>query len=311
MSGRWAIRALAAALALAALPAIAAPAAPTQLQLVAANARLAIARSPSHWLQSLDAPPPTLVAALAPTGDDAFDADWAVIAAGAIETDRESGDIAVTLWFNPVFDAGLAVRWARTARGWTPIAGAPVPGELLRGEALARGAAGGRPAWPAAAGSLAQNLAAAAVEDDRAALSGAWPAALDASAAQRLAWTRGTLARVGEAQRTMRLMATDPGYGDAAWRVRRALVEDDPAKLPPSVQRDLARMGEAGLLDLQPVAALRRPDGWSLVLQSPAAVGAAWFAHFADPAPGREADLAGFTVAPLTPPPAPASGTSP
>lgn len=307
MSGRAAILGLAAALALVASSAIAAPSSPTELQLAAARARLAIAQSPSRWLQSLSAAPPTLVAALEPTGDDAFDGDWAALAAGAIETDRESGDSAVTLWFNTVFDAGLAVRWARTAQGWAPVAGAPVPGESLRGEALG----GGRPPWPAAAGSLAQNLAAAALDDDRAALSGAWRVALDASAAQRLAWTRGILARVGQAQRTLRLMGADPGYGDAARRVRRALVEDDPAQLPPQVQRDLARMGEAGLLDLQPVAALRRPDGWSLVLQSPAAVGAAWFAHFADPAPGRPADLAGFTVAPLTSPPATAPGSNP
>jgi hypothetical protein len=117
--------------------------------------------------------------------------------------------------------------------------------------------------------------------------------------------------RVSTAQRTLRLMAMNPGYADAARRVRQALVEDDPAKLPPQVQRDLARMGEAGRLNLQPVAALRRPDGWTLVLQSPAAVGAAWFAHFTDPASGRAADLAGFTVAPLTPPPATESGAAP
>jgi len=307
MSGRAASLALAAALASAAIPALAAPAAPTQLQLAAANARLTIASSPARWLQSLDAPAPALVAVLAPTGDDAFDAEWAAIAAGAIETDRESADAAVTLWFNPVFDAGLAVRWVRTAQGWMPVDAAPVSGQLLRGEM--RG--GSPPPWPAAAGALAQNLAAAALVDDRAAASGVWPAALDASAGQRAARTWALMDRVSAARRTLRLMAMNPGYADAAWRVRRALVEDDPAKLPPQVQRDLARMGDAGLLALQPVAALRRPDGWSLVLQSPAAVGAAWFAHFTDPAPGRAADLAGFTVAPLTPPPAAAPGTSP
>ena len=308
MSGRAVILALAAALTAATSSVRAAPTAPTRLQVAAAIARLAIAQSPSHWLDSLSLAPPTLVAALEPTGDDAFDRDWAVIAAGAIETDRESSDGAVTLWFNPVFDAGLAVRWTRTAQGWTPAAGAPVTGELLRGEPLSRYARSGSLAWPAAAGAMAQSLAAAALRDDRAALAGAWPAALDAPAQDRTAWTWVALARVDQAARAMRLMAMRPGYGDAAFRVRRALVEADPAGLAPQVQRDLGRMGEAGLIELQPVAALRRQDGWSLVLQSRAAVGAAWFAHFSDPAPGRAADLAGFTVAPLTPPPAASAG---
>ena len=162
--------------------------------------------------------PPTLVAALEPTGDDAFDRDWAVIAAGAIETDRESSDGAVTLWFNPVFDAGLAVRWTRTAQGWTPAAGAPVTGELLRGEPLSRYARSGSLAWPAAAGAMAQSLAAAALRDDRAALAGASPAALDAPAQDRTAWTWVALARVDQAARAMRLMAMRPGYGDAAFQ---------------------------------------------------------------------------------------------
>ena len=58
-------------------------------------------------------------------------------------------------------------------------------------------------------------------------------------------------------------------------------------------------MGQAARLTLRPVAAIRRRDGWSVVLQSPDAVAVAFMAHFADPPTGGEARLALFSEVPM------------
>ena len=57
-----------------------------------------------------------------------------------------------------------------------------------------------------------------------------------------------------------------------------------------------ALYGAAARQALRPVAAYRRADGWSLVLQSPEGPGAAWIVHFADSPGGLRARIVGVTL---------------
>jgi hypothetical protein len=94
-----------------------------------------------------------------------------------------------------------------------------------------------------------------------------------------------------------RMYAT-PGYQFARLGARLILALSDPAQLParPELKRALALYGDAARQALRPVAAYRRADGWSLVLQSPEGPGAAWIVHFADSPGGLRARIVGVTL---------------
>ncbi|HEY2710185.1 MAG TPA: hypothetical protein VGI95_19255 [Caulobacteraceae bacterium] len=284
----------------AAAPAVAQPSSDA-LTSVAARTRFAIAASPNQALQALRGPSRrTFTWVIRSNGTEAFDRVWADLLTGAVQTRRETADDGVTLWFNPVFDAGLAVRWRRTDRGWVAVGAAPVLGETLRGEPLDPGAGAGNVAWPGATPSLAAGLTATAAADNQAAASGAWAKAFDAPARDRALRASVLISRVSTAELYLRLISRERGYRGYDAAIRQSL-QGGPDQLGPDLKQDLAMMGEAGELGLRPVSAVRRPDGWSVVLQSSDAVGAAWFAHFTDPTSSGQAKLESFTVAPLTP----------
>jgi hypothetical protein len=236
---------------------------------------------------------PAIAAALRPDGSDRLDPLWGTLMAGAVQTRHESGDEGVTLWFNAVFDAGLEVRWRRVGGSWQAVDAVAVLGETLRGEPLAA-RQDGRVGWTSTTGSIHDALS-TSVQRTRQAVAGqALERAFSAPSQARTAAARIALMRAAHGVIGVRASSQLPGYEVCLSLLRSTLSGNDEADAPaltPDVRGGLAAMGDEGRLALRAVAALYRPDGVSFVLQSPAAPGVVWFAHYANPAPGGLARL--------------------
>jgi len=259
---------------------------------VAGAARYRLSASSALLLAELDPRSRAVfVAALGLDRDPAMGPIWSRVMAGALQVRREAQNSADTLWFNPVIDVGLVVRWARDGEGWVAIAAAPVLGETLRGDA---GAVALTPHWAGAGGNLADALAQSAARSFASADRESWNRLFEAAPADAPAIP----VRPALAGRALARMAATPGYAGSARLLHRLLVSEDPAerRLPLALQESLSNFGEAARLTLRPVTALRRPDGWTMVLQSPDAPAIAWLAHFTDPAAGEPALPAAFAT---------------
>ena len=278
------IRRIRLALALASLSVTAAPVAAEPLYAHAGLARYALAADQGTFLDWLD-PESAGVFAAAMGGDHGeLGSWWSHLMAGAVQVRREDGDLAETLWFNPLLDAGLATRWEQRAGGWVAIAVVPVTGAVLRGEPLAVA-----PTLPV--GNLRQAMEALAART--------WPAAEQASwfAFDQTGVGTAVVRRIGAARAGLNAMRATAGYETAGVLARDALVTGDETALDLPVRRALHAMGAEARLTLRPVSAYPRPDGWTLALQSPDAPMLAWLVHFADPAaPGAAATIAGFQL---------------
>ena len=267
-------------MALAPLPAAAGP-----LVADAGMARYALAADEALFLAQLD--PSSRAVFESAIGDDfgAAGGFWSDIMAGALQLRREDGDTAEVLWFNPVFEAGLASRWQREGERWHVIAAVPVTGETLRGEP----ALPVLPGWMDSDG-LALGLASAAAAIWPAAQAADWFGA-DSTGAGSVAITRVLLARTALAE-----MTRAPGFAAARGELRAWLVGRSDATLPPPLRDALARIGSDARLTLRPVSALYRAEGWTVTLQSPDAPRIAWLAHFGIGADGTASTLAFETV---------------
>ena len=236
-------------------------------------ARYALAADEGLFLDTRD-PQSRAVFEAALGGDHAVLGDlWSLLMVGAVQVRHETGDTAETLWFNPLFDAGLATRWRHTEAGWQAVASSPVTGEALRGQPIVR-----TPVNWGTSGSLKSAVETRARASWTASAGGGW-LDRDLTNAGTAALTRAMAAR-----QSLNRLRGAPGYEDAAQRVRQALVTGSDADLPASVRRGLIVMGQHARLTLRPVAGYHHPDGWTLALQSPDAPRLAWLVHFADPA---------------------------
>jgi len=263
------------------------------LAAISGAARYRLAASTDLMLAELDpGSAASIVRALGLGRDPDTGPAWSRIAAGAIQVRREAQDSADTLWFNPVLDAGLVIRWLREGETWTAIAAAPVLGETLRGEVVA----GSAPLWAAGSGNLAIALKVSAARSFAAADAGSWNRLFAAAPYEALPVSE----RPDVAHRALAEMRLSPGYADSLTLLYRILTTEASGRAMPAAMRDsLVALGDAARLTLRPITALRRPDGWTVVLQSPDAPKIAWFAHFADPAPGAQALPAGFAAVAL------------
>ena len=271
------------------------PAADVPLAAVAGAARYRLSASSDLLLQGLDPDSSAVFAErLMVDRERPLGLLWTQLAAGALQVRRESGGSADTLWFNPALDAGLLVRWTRVGGGWRAVAVAPFLGETLRGEA-ARDVA--TPPWAQTDGDLARSLDEAARRSFAAAARVDWNPLFDAGAREELA----VLARLAHARDALGDADLAPGYAGIAARLRRLLIVDDPgaAGLPDAVRSGLARLGSTARQSLRPVGALRRPDGWTVIVQSPDAPAIAWLVHFADPRAGQWAAVAAIAAVQL------------
>ncbi len=251
----------------------------------AGSARYALAGDEGLFLDTRD-PQSRAVFEAALGGDHGGLGDlWSLLLAGAMQIRRESGDTAETLWFNPLFDAGLATRWERWESGWRAVAATPVTGELLRGEKIVVA-----PVNWGSSGSLKTSVEARARITWTVSASGGW-LDRDATGAGTAALVRAMAARD-----SLNQLRIAPGYENAVMSVRQTLVTGDASGLPAGVQKGLALIGQGARLTLRPVAGYRRSDGWTLALQSPDAPRIVWLAHFADPSGGGAAMVKSYQI---------------
>lgn len=262
----------------------AAPAAPPPLAAVAGAARYRLSASSDLLLEYLDEDSRAAFArGLRVDRERPLGLLWSQLMAGAVQIRRESGDTAETLWFNPVLDVGILARWTRGPAGWRAAAVAPVLGERLRGEAVSDLAT---PGWLAGSGDPAESLHSAGEASFAAAEAATWAPLFDVSEADLTA----AVARLMIARGAMRRMEEAPGYGLSVAALRQALSgATETSTLPAPLAASLRTFGATARRTLRPVTAIRHPDGWTLVLQSPDAPAVSWLVGFADPAPGGTA----------------------
>jgi hypothetical protein len=249
------------------------------------NARYALAADESLFLGALDPTSQTVFAAALGEDTGQFGNYWADLIAGAVQLRRESADTAETLWFNPLFDVGLAARWQRGSDGWRATAASPISGEALRGEVTDVA-----PVNWGTSGSLKAAVEAKARATWAASANGGWMDR-NMSDSGSAALMRAFMARV-----SLGSMYGSPGYEYAEPVVQKALVSGAASDLSPAAHRALQLTGMQARLTLRAVAAYRRPDGWTLALQSPDAPRRAWLVHFTDPESGGRAAIKGYQL---------------
>lgn len=273
----------------AALPATAAPG-PNDLIVTAGAARYSLSSGHSQLLM-LDDGSRAIVTAALKLDDPAYAALWGRLLTGATQLRHENGDQADTLWFNPLFDGGVVAHWTRVNGTWQVQAVSPVTGAALRSEAGL--IEPHRMAWLNTPGDMGRNLGISAEATFAAADRADWAA---------LAGVKGNvdavLMRPYEANRGLFSMVATPGYEHALNLVDHLMITGDPAalRLPVAMRRGLASYGDSARDTLGPVAAYRRPDGWTLVMQSPEAPQVAWLIHFAAPRGDDPAMPRGFVA---------------
>jgi hypothetical protein len=253
----------------------------------AGMARYALAADQQYLFEWLD-PASAAVLADALGGENAaLGHYWSTLMAGAVQMRREDAEAGETLWFNPLFDAGLAIAWEPSSTGWVAVAAVPVTGEMLRGEPFS--------ALPVSyAGSIKDEAEARARATWAAAAAGPW-VANDATSAGLV-----VLSRVMDGQDGLDGLRASEGYETAGMMVRELLAGTDDRALAAPLRDALALMGPDARLSLRPVAGWRRADGWTMALQSPDAPMLTWLAHFTDPAAeGQAATLAALQIANL------------
>jgi hypothetical protein len=110
------------------------------LQIEAASARYRLTDTTTLFLKGFDAEGTkslqSAVSVPKGTHDDAF---WSDLIAGALQVRHQDGDSGQTLWFNPIFDAGLVIEWKLDTEQWQPEAAWWVLGQDIRNDAAAKG----------------------------------------------------------------------------------------------------------------------------------------------------------------------------
>lgn len=214
---------------------------------------------------------------------------WSQVMTGALQLWREDETNGETLWFNPLFDAGLATQWKRGPNGWRAVAAIPVTGEMLRGEAFSA-----NPVTWSGKGNLHTILQDKARVTWRASEYGDW------FAASRDGAGTAVVDRALAAAVALNVMRTSVGYDEAILSAWRALTKEDESKLPEDVRQGLYATGPRARESLRPVAAFSRPGGWAVAMQSPDAPRLTWLALFANPTvPGQAAEFSGYALVDL------------
>ena len=242
----------------------------------AAAARISLIVSMDRFLGDLD-PQSREAAKLAFAIGNHRSAPWPILLRGALQGRRQSGAVGETLWFNPVFDAGLLLRWRSMPTGWQVTrawwvlgsdirqdkAGSPPRLALPIGDVDATSIADAISATPAAADlryvfdhnvfplMTATDWASPAASDDR------------KREVARRAWGAVMAMQAFDA-------ATDHGAGRT--RVLNYLMDaaiDPTATMPPATLQILRSLDRSTRASLYPVSAFKRADGrWRLVVQS-------------------------------------------
>jgi len=224
--------------------------------------------------------------------DDALvrpgEALWPQVMAGALQVRHESGDDGETLWFNPVFDAGLLIHWRRLSGAWTAVDARWVLGSQIRNEPSS---ATSLPIGDADSKWRPDQLAETALRVFQTASAAGWAAPAKAPAS-----TTEVLRRAKAAATSLAAFRSAEGLGE--WAARRILVHEDPRSpdLDANLARALARFGPDARASLRAISAYHQGSGrWTLVLQSPDAPAVAWFVHF-DQQSGGSTQIVGIDM---------------
>jgi hypothetical protein len=209
---------------------------------------------------------------------------------GALQVRHQAGDEGETLWFNPVFDAGLLIHWRRTRSAWDAVSTQWLLGREIRGDDP--GAHAPLPIQVVDVGSFGAAFPAVATATLERAAAPQWQ--VPRAAARDDTEIR---ARFSAAATALRAMRKAPGYEHSVEVAHALLARHDPSGPRPSdaLAAALNRLGSTALSTEQPVSAFRGSEGWSLVLQSPLAPGVVCFVRFKDNSQGA-AEIVGVAV---------------
>jgi hypothetical protein len=217
------------------------------------------------------------------TPDDA--AIWPQLIAGAVQVRHEAGRTGETLWFNPVFDAGLVIRWRGESTRWRVTDAWWVLGRDIRGDRAQR--------RPLPIGSVNAPILRGetldAVREFRIASAKNWrpPKPRPGAAAE-------VVSRVQAAQAAINALQAAPGHDHSVWTARTLLSFSGPetSGLGTGLTRSLESLSPETRLTLRWVSAYSGGDAdWTLVTQSPFAPGQAWFVAFSAPTDATAAQV--------------------
>lgn len=103
-----------------------------QLVIAASQLRFAFAGDVAQALQSLSPTEAALLSQRLGLGGPITASAWGYLIGASTQFLRLTADGAESLWWNPMADAGVILRWRRGTNGWRITAAAPYLGEVLR-----------------------------------------------------------------------------------------------------------------------------------------------------------------------------------
>jgi len=249
------------------------------LQIEAASARYRLTDTTALFLKGFDtdAVRALQTALSVPNGEpQSADTFWSDLMAGALQVRQQSGNSGQTLWFNPVFDAGLVVHWNLDAGQWQPDAAWWVLGQDIRNDAAAKEEI--KTVAVADSASLFQNGEAVF----RLANTPGWRPPQQSQEAGRIVRERVTAARA-----SLDILQGSEGGSAVYWAARRLLNLGQPraAANGPKVKPALAALGWDARQRVRVVAAYPvGPNELTLAMQSPDAPSLAVFVTASSPA---------------------------
>jgi hypothetical protein len=233
------------------------------LQIEAASARYRLTDTTTLFLKGFDADATkALQSALSVPKGEAVDKFWSDLIAGALQVRHQDGNAGETLWFNPVFDAGLVIEWKLGTGQWQPEAAWWVLGQDIRNDAAAKGET--KTVAAADPASLAQQNGEAVFR-----IAGApdWRPPEPSEKAKKIVCERVTAARAS----LEKLQATKGG-STVYWAARGLLTLEQPSAAAngPQVKPVLTALGPDARERIRVVSAT--PTGthaWVIAMQSP------------------------------------------
>ena len=103
-----------------------------RLVVAASELRLLLSSSTRLALRPLSAAEAAILTRAMNLTDPVADSLWSQAIGPATQFARLSGDTAETAWWNPLIDAGLALRWQYSGGSWRVQAAAPFAGDTVR-----------------------------------------------------------------------------------------------------------------------------------------------------------------------------------
>lgn len=233
------------------------------LQIEAASARYRLTDTSTLFLKGFDGDGSSaLQSVLSLRKGEPQDTFWSDLMAGALQVRHQNGNTGQTLWFNPIFDAGLVIEWKLEPGQWQPEAAWWVLGQDIRNSAAAKAEA---------KNTTAADPGALALQDGetvfRLANAPDWHPPQRSEAAERI-----VRERVASARASLEKLQSSKGGSSVYWAARRLVTLGQPsaAAQGPKVKSALAALGPDARARVRVVSATPTgAHGWMLAMQSP------------------------------------------